>query len=286
MDFLESSMDRRRFLSASAMALGALTEFGFAEPPLASADSVAVQRLSWAGVRIQTDRSTVFFDPWTNASIWGGVWKQEIVPVEVVTPARFVCLTHMHNDHFDPATLRKIFPEIRGAVLCAEEAVASVAALGVPVRAVKLNEAKALNEWLFTPVPAVDGLGDPQVSWIAEVRGLKFIHCGDTLWHGYLRHIGRQHGPFDVAFLPINGPRLPALQPSVSVPAVLTPEQAVEAGILLRAKLVVPIHYGLNSPGDYEEYPNAEKTFLEAADRRGVKVRIVKPGEEFRLSVG
>ena len=70
--------------------------------------------------------------------------------------------------------------------------------------------------------------------------GQRFIHCGDTVWHGAWRKWGAVYGPFDTAFLPING-AIQAEEPPSEVPLSLTPEQAVDATILLGAKRLVPI---------------------------------------------
>jgi L-ascorbate metabolism protein UlaG (beta-lactamase superfamily) len=71
------------------------------------------------------------------------------------------------------------------------------------------------------------------------------VHAGDMLWHGGWWDVGAAHGPVDFAFLPANGVEVdyPHLQPAVNIPAVMTPEQAVEAARALKARTLVPIHY-------------------------------------------
>jgi L-ascorbate metabolism protein UlaG (beta-lactamase superfamily) len=131
----------------------------------------------------------------------------------------------------------------------------------------------------LTAVPAVDGFGDPQVSWVIEGDGRRIIHCGDSLWHGYWWRIRRKHGPFDAAFLCINGVVMtyPGLEPS-GIPADMTAEQAAAAGHLLGARMVCPIHYATFHSSQYSESPNAEQTFLSAARERGVSAQIIPPG--------
>jgi len=92
---------------------------------------------------------------------------------------------------------------------------------------------------------ASDGLGSPQVSWLIKADGQNVFHGGDTLWHGAWWDVALAHGPIDIACLPANGVEVnfPNLQPRVAVPAVMTPEQAVEAACALQARLMVPIHY-------------------------------------------
>ena len=101
------------------------------------------------------------------------------------------------------------------------------------------NESFGLGEFTVTALPAVDGFGEDQVSWVVETADKRIIHFGDTLWHGYWWYFAKTFGPFDVAFLPINGAvtRFPNMQPS-EIPACLTPAQTVAAGSILGAKQV------------------------------------------------
>jgi L-ascorbate metabolism protein UlaG (beta-lactamase superfamily) len=59
----------------------------------------------------------------------------------------------------------------------------------------------------------------------------------------------------------------------------MTPEQAAAAGVVLGAKLVIPIHYGVSGADSYEELANAEAAFIEIAKKRNLPVEILKPGE-------
>lgn len=128
-------------------------------------------------------------------------------------------------------------------------------------------------------VPAVDGLGHPQVSWVVDAAGRRIFHGGDTQWHGHWWDISRVYGPFDVAFLPVNEFRqVMGRYTDSGVPMSLTPEQAVSAASLLHARLVVPMHYG-NAGDGYIQVTDAEKRFLEAGRARGLNARLVAPGE-------
>jgi len=158
-----------------------------------------------------------------------------------------------------------------------------VVAAGFKVRTAAPYEPILLGDsFTATAVPAVDGYGDPQVSWVVSGGGRRIIHCGDTLWHGSWWHIGRQLGPFDAAFLPINGARFGWRKPVSDVPAVMTPEQAVAAAVVLGARLLVPIHYGLVGAEGYQEVTQPEAALLKAARQRGMAVEVVRPGEWLR----
>lgn len=117
-----------------------------------------------------------------------------------------------------------------------------------------------VGPFTLTAVPAVDGSGDPQVSWLIEADGKRVLHLGDTMWHGWWWHIRERYGAPDVVLAPINGPRLnlPHRQPPSSLPAAMDPEQSAFAAELLRAGRLVPIHYaGYETPGLYEPVHDA-----------------------------
>ncbi|WP_394841091.1 hypothetical protein LZC95_28955 [Pendulispora brunnea] len=63
------------------------------------------------------------------------------------------------------------------------------------------------------------------------------------------------------------------------ISSVLTPDQAVAAAIILGAKLIVPIHYGVNGAEGYSELPNPEAALVAAASRRGIDVEVARPGD-------
>ncbi|MEW6211000.1 MAG: MBL fold metallo-hydrolase [Acidobacteriota bacterium] len=274
-------LSRRRFLAAGAplvlAAKNALADRTHGEF-LQSSTELKAQKLAWAGVKLEIPSMTLFIDPLISHEVWGDALKQPIVPVESATIRRQVLITHLHNDHFDEAAVKKILAE-GGNLICHIESAAIAASRGFRVRAAKLYEPMLFGDFTITAVPAADGYGDDQVSWIVTGGGRKIIHCGDTMWHGSYWKIGRQHGPFDAAFLPINGAKFSWLKPQSDIPAVLTPEQAVAAGVVLGARLAVPIHYGVSGAASYEEQANAEAAFIEIARKHNLSVEVAKPGE-------
>ncbi|MGM0883228.1 MAG: MBL fold metallo-hydrolase [Bacillota bacterium] len=67
--------------------------------------------------------------------------------------------------------------------------------------------------------------------------------------------IAKKHGPFDVAFLPVNAAIIQFPNRIHSgQPICLSPEQAVSAAKVLQAKKMVPIHFRMiHSPPFYQE---------------------------------
>ena len=269
------SLDRRSFLQMSAFAAAASL---LPRVTRAEEAQLRAQRLAWAGVKLQLGDSTLFLDPLTNAGVWENALKDPLIAPEPGSGDRFVLVTHRHPDHFDPGAVRKALGD-GGTILCAPEVAPVAASNGFKVRVTQHYEPQLLGDFTATSVPAVDGYGDPQVSWVVSGGGRRIIHCGDTLWHGAWWHIGRQLGPFDAAFLPINGARFEWRKPWSDVPAVMTPEQAAAAAVILGARLIVPIHYGVIGGDGYREVSNPAGALLEAAAKRNVAVEIVRPGE-------
>ena len=263
------------------------------EDPKASAPAVSdekkpspdfrVQRLSWAGIKIVYKDTTILLDPWISVDTWGGAWKGKVVPVTAETDRRHVLLSHVHNDHFDPAAVHEVEKGSPFAVICHESKASYVAARGFRVYPVPMYEPNTLGDLTVCAVPAVDGLREFQVSWIVSGGGKRIIHCGDTLWHGSFWYFGEQYGPFDAAFLPINGAKMTARQPFSDVNASMTPTHAVAAAVVMRAKLAVPIHHGLNDPGVYMEHPNAVEEFRAVAEKRGQSYKFMEPAEWMTL---
>ena len=127
-------------------------------------------------------------------------------------------------------------------------------------------------------VPASDGLGSPQVSWVINGGGRRVFHAGDTQVHGHFWNIGRAYGPFDLAFLPINGFRQTLGRATrVPAPMSLTPEQAVDVAQILGARRVVPIHYG-NAGQGYAEVPDAIGVFVKTAKAARLAHTVLAPG--------
>jgi L-ascorbate metabolism protein UlaG (beta-lactamase superfamily) len=244
---------------------------------------VLIERLSWAGLRVTGAGGRLLVDALGDASACAPFMGEPREPLAPVGAADAALITHLHPDHFDAATLRDRIGE--AAVFCPLGTEEKVAAAGLTAQGVGVWEQVDAAGFTCTAVPAVDGLGDAQVSWVVAGDGQKVIHCGDTLWHGSWWRIAARTGPFAAAFVCINGAsvRLPGLEPS-GIEADLTPEQAAAAASVLAAELAIPIHYGtFDNPPVYEETADAEGRFRAAADARGVEARLLSPGAELRL---
>src|SRR5690606_33428734 len=64
--------------------------------------NLRIQRLAWAGIRLQLPRSTFFIDPLVDPEAWGDALGDRLVPVDDAVGDTCVAITHAHPDHFDP----------------------------------------------------------------------------------------------------------------------------------------------------------------------------------------
>ena len=76
--------------------------------------------------------------------------------------------------------------------------------------------------------------------WTVQGRDRRLYFAGDTGRFGGFKQIGERLGPFDLAALPI-GAYLP---PGIMKPSHMSPEEALAALADVRARLLVPIHWG------------------------------------------
>jgi L-ascorbate metabolism protein UlaG (beta-lactamase superfamily) len=237
--------------------------------------ALRVTRLTWAGVRLVAGETTLFVDATVDPTEPGST------PLQASTPERHALVTHYHGDHCQPDALKPVF-NARSRLVCDRDTALRVGDREVPLLPVALYQPEFLSprtgDFAVFAVPASDGLGSPQVSWVIDGGGRRVFHAGDTQVHGQFWNIGRAYGPFDLAFLPINGFRQ-TLGRTTRVPAAmsLTPDQAVEIAQILGARRVVPIHYGNTGQG-YAEVPDAIGAFAKAAKAAGVAYTVLAPG--------
>ncbi len=240
-------------------------------------DIMKIQRLAWAGIKIEVGSTTLFIDATSG---------EKDVKLTVNTKNKYALITHAHGDHFDPTALKTVLDN-KSLLVCHKDILSWIDTRDFRIHALNTYEpiilARGNSDIVAIPVPAVDGFGLTQVSWIVDGGGKRIIHCGDTLWHGYWWDIARTYGPFDMAFLPINGARQNAGRfTDTGIPAVLTPEQAIAAATLLQAKVVCPIHYG-GADENYFETPDPEGTFIKLGREQNMNIIIPKQGDWLKL---
>src|SRR5271170_537370 len=170
------SMTRRDLLRLTAIltAATALTaRSGGAPGAEPAARQLRAQRLAWAGIRLQLNTGTLFLDPLINRNVWGNALKDPMIPVGGASGDRFVVISHRHPDHCDPEAIRQALGNEGTLVYASQAGIPNVS--GVKMRAGALYEPLILGDFTATAVPAVDGYGDPQVSWVITGGGRRII---------------------------------------------------------------------------------------------------------------
>jgi L-ascorbate metabolism protein UlaG (beta-lactamase superfamily) len=267
-----------------------------------------VRWLGWAGVEIEAQGATVVIDPLadpgaTFAALGDraeGVELPPIVAPESRGTAVAGMVSHLHRDHTDARALAAALaddaalhePAWPGGAdfenLALAQANAELEQAGLHRRAVDVWESIEAGPFTLTALPAVDGLGDPQVSWVVEAEDQRVLHLGDTIFHGYWWRMAQRHGPFDVVLAPINGAVVdfPHLQPPSPLAAALEPEQAAAAAESLGAATLIPIHYGgFEVDPFYRPIADSLERLDVAVSSRPYVTRALEPGESLELSV-
>lgn len=258
-------------------------------------NQLEVKRLGWAGIQLECEGFRIVIDLFEERHSFAPLFDE--ITGELPAPSGPVdaaLVTHLHADHTDPVAIGRSLktgglvlrpaPAIgddldRAATMRAE---AGLAELDARVETVSEWQSTEIGPFTATAVPAVDGFGDPQVSWVVEAAGRRIFHGGDTLYHGFWWPITSRFGSFDAVFLPINGAicNFPHRQPPSPLPATLDPKAAAAAAQLLRAKVAVPIHFdGIDEPGLYKPVDDAAAKFVYAANHAGVQTKVLAVGE-------
>lgn len=266
-----------------------------------------VRWLGWAGVEIEAGGVAVVIDPLADPGATfaplGEEARRAKLPSVVAPDARGAAVaglvSHLHRDHADAAALagalnadasvhEPVWPGGADAEnLGLAQANSELERANLRRRVAEVWERVEVGPFVLTALPAVDGLGDPQVSWLVEAGGQRVLHLGDTVFHGYWWRMARRHGPFDVVFAPINGAvvNFPHLQPHSPLAAAMEPEQAALAGELLGAGTVMPMHYdGFEIEPWYRPLSEAAGRFVAAAAGRSYEARVLEPGESLEVA--
>jgi L-ascorbate metabolism protein UlaG (beta-lactamase superfamily) len=257
-----------------------------------------VRWLGWAGVELEAEGTTVVIDPLadpaaTFAAFGDAARDAELPAVQPASPGRAAAalVTHLHRDHADAGALAGALAPgaavhhpapSEPANLALAQAEHELAAAGLARRDVDVWETVTAGPFRCTALPAVDGLGDPQVSWLVEAAGRRVLHLGDTLFHGAWWQMARRAGPIDVVVAPVNGAVVdfPHQQPPSPLPATMEPEQAALAGELLGAAAVVPMHFGGYALEPwYRPIADARERFERAARGRPYRAVPLAAGE-------
>jgi L-ascorbate metabolism protein UlaG (beta-lactamase superfamily) len=234
--------------------------------------------LTWIGhasFLIQTHEVNVLIDPiWSK---WLKVIKRLKKPgfeIHHLPEIDFVLVTHAHFDHLDRRTLRKV---------AADQPIVVPIGVGNLVHDLGFQIVHELDYWQKVKLGPIDVSLTPCYHWGArfladlhrgfggfaiQVADRTIFHCGDSAFFPGFREIG-EHYKIDIALLPIG-----AYDAPTGREVHMNPEEAVRTFIELKAKTLVPMHYGTFRLG-YEPMDEPLQRLLKSAREHGVEDKVL-----------
>jgi L-ascorbate metabolism protein UlaG (beta-lactamase superfamily) len=252
----------------------------------------AAPSITWSGhatVLIELDGVRILTDPVLRRRVGMLTRIAEPVPADTGQRIDAVLLSHLHADHADLPSLRRvaasapvIAPRGSGTWLSAR-GLANVQEIGageeVNIGPVVVSATPAEHDGRRLPVGG--GAVAEAIGFV--VRGSRALYfAGDT---DLFPEMAELDGTIDVALLPIWG-----WGPTLG-PGHLDPRRAAEAAALIDPKVVVPIHWGTLAVGRPARRPRdpmrpaREFASLAAQLAPGVEVCVLAPGERMELPV-
>ena len=169
--------------------------------------------------------------------------------IDELPPIDAVIISHVHYDHLDKASLKKLGENTHYYVPLGVKP--WLMKNGIPSDAVteldwwQSQEREKVN---FTLVPArhfanrslLDLNETLWGGWVIELFGKKLYFAGDTGYSPLFREIGRRYGPVDLSFIPIG-----AYEPYMPTRTVhIVPRQSVQIHRDVMSKQSIAMHWG------------------------------------------
>lgn len=237
---------------------------------------VALTWIGHASFLIQFTDLNVLVDP--NFANWLFLLKRikrSGLRIEDLPPIDLLLLTHAHFDHFHKPTLRRL-PRPKIAVMpWGMGDLADDLGFG---RIVELEwwESFKHREWTVTLTPSKHwgarvlhdhhrGYG----GFMIEHQGRRVYHAGDSAYFEGFKEIGQHCGRPDLALLPIG-----AYHPESFRHGHMGPDDAIKVFKDLRARWLVPMHYGTFRLS-FEDMDEPPRWLRQLADEQGLTRKLV-----------
>lgn len=193
------------------------------------------------------------------------------IAIEALPSIDAVILSHDHYDHLDYETIQKIMPKV-GKYYTPLGVGTHLRAWGVEEEhIVELDwwEEANFHELTFVATPARHfsgrGLSDSKktlwASWVILSQDESIYFSGDSGYGSHFKDIGDTYGPFDLALMECG-------QYNDSLPEFaihMLPEETAQAGIDVKAKTVMPVHWASFSLNAHPWKEPVDRLVLEAA---------------------
>lgn len=216
------------------------------EFPVVAEGQVCLTWIGHASFLIQTHRTSILVDP-----IWGKwlkVFKRIKHPgmeLHDLPNIDLVLVTHAHFDHLDRKTLRAV---------AAEQPIVVPENVGNLVHDLGFNRVHELRRWDTLEHDDVRVTLTPAHHWgarmltdshrgfggfLIEFAGRSILHCGDSAYVDKIFPQIADRSDIEIALLPIGAYDAPTKRN-----VHMNPEEAVTAFQELRARTLIPMHYG------------------------------------------
>ena len=213
--------------------------------PKLSFGQVAITWIGHASFLVQFTDLNVLIDP--NFANWLFLLKRlkrSGLRIEHLPPIDLVLLTHAHFDHFHKPPLRRV-PHPKIAIM--PWGVGDLALILGFGRVVELEwwESFSQRDWKVTLTPSkhwgarvLRDLHRGYGGFVLEHQGRRIYHAGDSAYFEGFKEIGKTCRP-EIALLPIG-----AYHPESFRHMHMGPDEALRVFKDLRARWLVPMHYG------------------------------------------
>ncbi len=190
-------------------------------------------------------------------------------------------LTHDHYDHLEYQTIKSLSSKVK--MVCTSLGVGE----HLECWGIDQNKIIELNWWEkvegeeieLTAAPARHFSGRKFLrgktlwsSFVLSIHGYRLYIGGDSGYGSHFAEIGEKYGPFDIAMLEIAqyGDNWPYIH--------MQPEQAVMAALDLKAKIILPVHWGKFALA-YHAWDDPIRRLVKSAAEKQVKLTTPKIGE-------
>lgn len=211
--------------------------------------------LGQAGLLLKTGGVSIMIDPYLSDSVaQSNPRNRRRQPIDrryLAMQPDVLILTHSHQDHADPETLRHLLlPASRICVLSSRNAWQLARQFGGESNYVSFNAGARWTEKgvAFEAIPAAHS-DDAAIGVVIRAEGKTVVHTGDTLDHQSVRAALPKGA--DALFLPING-----------VGNNMNMYDAANLARCVQAKQAVPLHYGMFDSLDPRAFPCPQKRIL------------------------
>jgi len=204
--------------------------------------------LGQAAVKINAAGKVIYIDPYQ---------------LKNTDQADIVLITHGHNDHFSLADIKKIITG-KSIIIATVDCYAKLQNLNVAeIKTISPGQSLTLDDINISAVPAYNIVkanfhpkSNKWVGYVLTIEGVRIYHAGDTERIPEMKDIS-----CDIAMLPLG-----------QTYTMNSVKEAADAAIDVKAKIAIPIHYGLYE-GTAEDAEEFKKLLKDKVDV------IIKPAE-------